>query len=608
MELQEMPKDIYEFITNEELEFAKGIDILGWDWSMADHIKTSFFYKHGRLLNGNDDDTPVKNIMKPILNMQYWAEDIDVKDIILYIENPDMYHLSFLVKKYHDDVFIQKNNLDSLFDELNQSRIDYGAGLAMDIGRARPQRVDLETIAFCNQSNLLTSPIGLKYYMSDSDLQDMVDRGWGDKKKGATHDIEETIVLARNQEGNESTGNIKKPIKEKGKYIEVYLITGNMPQMYLDDKKSDKYIYQTQVVCFYQDKDNNKRGITLLALKSKNPFKLIKRDEVFGRALGFGGAEEQFEPQAWTTYTEIQKKEMIDAAAKIIHLSDDEEFAKRNHNLKGVENNEVLYVGEQKTVKQMDTYPRSIALLDNSINEWQEYAQEAGGAPNPLMGKEAPSGTPFALQDLVVQTGKNQHDFRRGQYAKFIEEIYRDWVIPYIANEITKDQKFLSSLSIEEMQEVSEKMIKLEVNQKVINTAFSGKIIDPEKIEVFKQKTLEEFMKDNNKFIKILKGQLKGAKVNIKINVSGKQKDLQGMTTAVSNIMRQALATYDPNTKTFAIFDDPRMSKLFNQILEYSNMSAIDFNNYKPAEAQTGVQQPQMQPQQINKPVAQPAT
>ena len=118
MELQEIPKDIYEFIIDKELEFNKGINILGWDWSMAEHIKTSFFYKHGRLLNGNDDDTPVKNIIKPILNMQYWAEDIDVKDIVLYIENPDMYHLSFLVKKYHDDVFIKENNLDSLLTEL----------------------------------------------------------------------------------------------------------------------------------------------------------------------------------------------------------------------------------------------------------------------------------------------------------------------------------------------------------------------------------------------------------------------------------------------------------------------------------------------------------
>jgi len=43
----------------------------------------------------------------------------------------------------------------------------------MDVGEARPRRMELETIAFCNQSNMLSSPIGFKMYLSPSDLQDM---------------------------------------------------------------------------------------------------------------------------------------------------------------------------------------------------------------------------------------------------------------------------------------------------------------------------------------------------------------------------------------------------------------------------------------------------
>lgn len=580
--LQNVPRNIYDFITQEEIDYAKPINILGWEWGMAEHIKTSFYYKHGRLLNGNDDNTPVKNIVKPILNMQYWAEDVDVKDLVLYIENEDQYHLSFLIKKYHDDVFLKENNLDSLFDEINQSRIDYGGGLVMDIGQARPQRIELETIAFCNQSDMLSSPIGFKLYFSPSDLLEMEQRGWGSKENGATHTIEEAITLSRSQNGAEGTGNIKDPSKTPGKYIQVYLVIGLMPEHYLEDTDSEKYIYQMQVVCFYQGKDNNKQGITLFAKQCKNPFKLIKRDPVFGRALGFGGVEELFEPQVWTTYDNIQKKEMMDAAAKILHLTDDEEFVKRNHNLKGVSSNEVLLLGENKTVKQMDTYPRSMVLLEKSINDWHEYAQEIGGAPNPLMGKEPTAGTPFKLQDLVVQTGKNPHDWRQGQFAKFIEELYRDWIIPHIIEEITDGKKFLSTLSLEEMQKVSESVIANKAYSYIKERILNGETIYDDETEAYKQKVKEEFMKDNNKFIEILKDELKGASVNIKINISGKQKNLSAMADKVSNIMRQAFSTYDPNTKTFAIFDDPRMAKLLNQMLEYSNMSAIDFNSYMP--------------------------
>jgi hypothetical protein len=470
----------------------------------------------------------------------------------------------------------------------------------MNVGIARPQRMDLETIAFCNQSNMITSPIGFKIYLSPSELLDMADRGWGDKGKGATHTLDEAITLSRNQAGNAG----KEPVKVMGKYIQAYVVVGNMPQSYLDDSTSEKYTYQMQAVCFYKDKDNNKQGITLLALKCKNPFKLIKRDEVFGRALGFGGAEELFEPQAWTTYSEIQKKEMMDAAAKIVHLSDDETFVKRNHNLKGVQNNEVLYVEAQKTVRQMDTYPRSMVLLEKSVNEWQEYAQQMGGAPNPLMGKEPTAGTPFALQNLVVQTGKNPHDFRRGQYAKFVEEMYRDWIIPFIVTKITEGKKFLSTLSLEEMQKVVEGVVKNQTNRKIIDRILDSpfkSVLEIEEfkqeIEIYKQTAKEDFMKTNEKFIEILKNDLKDAQINIKINVSKKQHDLGQMTDAVSNIMRQALSTYDPNTKTFAIFEDPRMAKMLNQVLEYSNMSSINFDSYVPKPVVPQMQ-PMMQPKQ----------
>jgi len=79
-----MTKDIFNYITEQENVFALPISINGWDWSMKDHIKTSFYYKHGRLLNGNDEDTPVKNIVRRMLTLQYTAEDVDVKDIDLY--------------------------------------------------------------------------------------------------------------------------------------------------------------------------------------------------------------------------------------------------------------------------------------------------------------------------------------------------------------------------------------------------------------------------------------------------------------------------------------------------------------------------------------------
>ena len=130
-------KDIFEFITTEEAKFLNPIDINGWQWNFKEHIKTSFFYKHGRLLNGNDENTPVKNITRPILNLRYRAQDVDVKDIQIYVDDPESYHLSFLIKKYHDDVFVIENDLETYFDEMNESCVDYGGGLSKEMDRNR---------------------------------------------------------------------------------------------------------------------------------------------------------------------------------------------------------------------------------------------------------------------------------------------------------------------------------------------------------------------------------------------------------------------------------------------------------------------------------------
>ena len=66
-----------------------------------------------KLKTGKNDYKPVKNITRPILNLQHRTEDIELKDVQIYVNDADKYHLSFLVKKYHDDVFVQENDLDT---------------------------------------------------------------------------------------------------------------------------------------------------------------------------------------------------------------------------------------------------------------------------------------------------------------------------------------------------------------------------------------------------------------------------------------------------------------------------------------------------------------
>lgn len=569
-------KDIYAYIESEETAFENPVDINGWQWSFKQHVKTSFFYKHGRLLNGNDDDTPVKNITRPILNLQYRAEDIDVKDIVLYVDDPQYYHLSFLVKKYHDDVFVVENDLDTFFDEIKESKIDFGGGIAKRVEGVRPEVMPLQSIAFCDQTDLLSAPIAFKHFYSPDQLKDMEELGWGKTENGATIDIDRLITLSEDKKTLDPNTGVE--TKTTGAYIEVYEVHGTLPNSFLDDKgEATKYTYQMQICAFYKDDKGLKTGVTLFKKKQKRGnLKLLLRDKVYSRALGFGGAEEIFENQVWTNYDTIRKKELLDAAAKVILTTDDPNLASRHPSgLKNLENLEIVERAAGTTISQIDNYPRNVALFDKAIADWENHAQRMGAATDALLGESPTAGTPFKLQDLVTAEGKGLHEYRRGKFAKWIEGVYTDWFIPDIGREITKGKKFLSELSTEDMQYVVDCVSRNEVNKFVNEKILNGELIDEEEKVAYEQKIREDFARSGNKkFLEILAGEFKSKPLRVKVNVKGKQKDLARMTDKLVNIFRQIIANPQGFMEMMKI---PSMSKTFNEILEYSGLSPVDF-------------------------------
>lgn len=576
MENKNPYSSIFSYITTQETAFKQPIELPGgWRWNMLEHLNLSFLYSHSQLSTGKDDFKPVKNITRPILNLQHRAEDIDLKDVQIYVDDPDSEHLSFLIKKYHDDVFVRENDLDTFFDELNVSRIDYGGGLSKSITKGR-EVVPLHSIAFCDQTDILSGPIGIKHFFSPSQLQEMSKAGWGEKDNGATATIDATILLAR--EGKREAQNTTTS-QTPGKYIEVYEVHGDLPNRFLDpNDTSEHFTRQMHIVSFYTKANDKKEWITLFKSEEKeNPFKLAKRDPVYGRGLGFGGAEELFEDQVWTNYDMIRIQDMLDAAAKTIMLTNDKSLVNRHPSgMKDMDNMEFVYEEAGGNTRQMDTFPRNLALFEKSVSEWQSHAQDMAASQDPLQGKEPVAGTPFASLQAQIQQGMGLHEYRRGIFAKHIEEIYNDDYIPKIAKAVTNGVKFLSELSMDELSWVADKQSVNLGNQKVKDLILKeGKRVTPEErdkiIELYKQQILK---KGNKGFVEILKGEFKNKLYKVKVNVAGKQKNLPQMVDKITNIFRFIFS----NPQGFAqLMQVPALSKAFTDILEYSGLSVANF-------------------------------
>lgn len=584
---------IYEYITQQETNYELPIQIIdAYDWSMKEHIKLSTLYKNGQFSTGKDDNKPFKNIVRPILNLQYRSEGFDVKDVELFVNDAKDYYKSFLIKKFHEK-WARANSLDTFIDELVECYVDYGGCLVKNVNQVRPEVVPLQSIVFCDQTDILSGPIGIKHFYSPEQLKEMEKIGWGSESNGAMATIDEVITLAEDSKVIDRSEG--KKVKTPGKYIEVYEVHGCLPKHFLQDteySESKQYENQMQIVCFYDKGDGSgKNGITLFKGKEKKSiFKLILRDKIYGRALGFGGAEELFEPQVWVNYDIIRIKDMLDMAAKVLYQTTDESFANRNKTV-DLENGEIMVVADNKQISQVNTTPVNISLFERSVAEWEAHAQQIGSANDALMGKSPNAGTPFKLQELVTNEGKSIHDYRRGKIATFVDEIYRDWVIPYIVKEINKGQEFLSELDYDEMQSISDSVVRSEANKMIVEKILNGEDVVPDEIEMHKQMVRDQFKQGGNKkFIEIFKDEMKDSNIDVFTNIAGKQKDLAGKVDKLTNIFRTVISAPQ-------VLQQPGMAKLFNQIIESSGLSPIDFSGITNAQPQ--------QPQLTNQPAPQ---
>lgn len=556
---------IYSFVEEQEAGMSRGIPLEdNWYWSMKDHIRRSFLYKHSQFEENNDDrdSRPFKNIIRPILNIAYRTEGFDVKDIEIYIDNADSYYKSFLVKKYHHKWALQ-NAIDTFIDELVESFVDYGGVLVKNVKGVRPEVVDLRTIAFCDQTDILSGPFAIKHFYTPSALMDMASVGWG--TTGATMTLEQLVLKGENTKNRDKdTGETTTP----GKYIEVYEVH-NVSERDFDitSEDSDPMIC---IIAFYDDESGQSHGVTLFKNKEpKLPFKFLKRDPIQGRALGWGGIEELFEPQMWTNFNEIHMMSMLEHASKVFYKTTDSKF--KGQNLSNNVSGKIFDLTVGNDISQIDNQPRNLVAFTNAVREWDEHASIMGGASDLFLGQQPTAGTPFKSVETQLVEGKSLHIWRQGRISTFVDEIYRDWIIPHIGREVTKGARFLSELSADEMTTVARAVITNSANAKFKESLMNGKLPDPEEMAMFKQVTLDSFMKGGSKkFMEILKDEMKGEKLDVSTNIAGKQKNLSLLTDKVVNVLRQFIATPQ-------IRQDPEMMKLLNVILESSGLSPIAF-------------------------------
>jgi hypothetical protein len=439
-----------------------------------------------------------------------------------------------------------------------------------------PEAIDLISIAFCDQTDIMGGTIGFKSFFSPSKLRTMKKYGWGEKSNGATVSLEELCTLAEDTKVTGKANAKKNDVPTKT--IEVYIVRGDMPKAYLEDNDNmEDYYGQVQIVAFYTDSKGKKNGVTLYRKKDYGNFKFFTSKEVSNRALGRGVGERLIHPQIWTNFLTIHKTSLLEAGSKVPLYTDDPTYTQKNK-IQDMETLEITTIEDGKRIFQVPTIaPTNIQLYANEINTWYEQAQSSGSAQDPLLGKESSSGTTFRGQERLVAQGKGAHDKRRGKRAKFIEELYRDWILKDIVKSVT-DKKFLATLSTEELnwlaEELSESLSEKDVRKLILE---KGIPVTNAERDFLKDSYKKAIMKKGNKhMLQLLKEDLKDIEIKVGVNVAGKQKNLVELSDKLLSIFQFVFSNPQGFQQAMQI---PSMAKAFENLLEFGGMSVASFSS-----------------------------
>lgn len=564
--------DVFDYIKTEENNWKTARVPLtrSKDWNMYEHIERCTNVANAWFHQGSNDinsGRPYDDIVTPIINVAFRSEGFDVKDIVPFVDDVNENYKSFLVKKFHPQ-WARKNELDTFIDDVVESSVIYDLVLVKNVNHVRPEVVDLKTIAFCDQTDITAGPICIKHQYTPAELSSFKGK-WDDEK------IDMAIALAVNEITTKSADG--QVTKTPGKYIEVYELRGDLPENWEDPNGDpNKYTPQMHIKCFYKDSGGNKQGITLYQGKDKplsENFKALKIDRIRsrGRACGRSIVESLFEPQVWANYDAAKFKRMLDAAVNLFQ-TDSDEYG--NQKLSEIKENTILKHEPGRPITRVDGNLQNAVLIANDRTKQENSARIIGSASDAQLGANPVSGTPFALQNLVVQQGQGIHEYRQGKIATFFADVlYPSWILGYLVDEMNKGQSFSEDLSLDELQEIADQIATNKTEEKMAELIFNGEVVTPEAKAQALQMYKEQFMKSGNGrgFFEVIKDELKEIPTCVYVNIKGKQKYMAQNADKLTNVIREVIA----NAAAFQ--QNPGLAKPLNQLLEDSGLSPIDF-------------------------------
>jgi hypothetical protein len=320
-----------------------------------------------------------------------------------------------------------------------------------------------------------------------------------------------------------------------------------------------------------------------------------------GRGLGRGVIEDAEEAQVWTNDSVINEKNAMDLAGKVVLKTNSKKIG---NNILDIDNGKIIELEDGKDINALNLAPSALGEFQNQLEKWKQQADLSTSSFDAIVGEQPPSGTPYSQTALLNQVASKPFDYRREEAGIFITEIFEDWVIPYLIKKLNKKHLLVSDFSEDELNAIDPAYAIKQANKQVIKGLTQGQPTTPEQYQQTIQQEKDK-LSGSKRYFKIPDGYFDDIEAKVTVVTTNEQKNKAAVLQSLSTVLQTVQASFNPNTGTFGVLEDPVLSKVFGTILELSGagLSPISLGLGKTKSASPMGQQTQTPPV----PQAQPA-
>jgi hypothetical protein len=570
-----MAKDNTQYKIFEELDeietnyYGKKLEkIDGLQRSQYEVIKMCEYYSDskyleankGNRLGGDGRPVPFQNIVNYRVALAKTATDLDIKDIQIVSDNPDHQVHSMLLNREAYE-WMKESGFSGTLNKMGLTRPKYGGYLLKKTEEDKELKIDIVpwTKVMTDQMDILGGTIVEKHHMTPVSLM---------KKKDVWDNVKEVLQQYKKVEA-----------ADRDMDITVYEVTGELSNTVynsangLENSDEDEYTFSLQHY-FVAELDEQKFLLFSEKLSGEmGDYYEYLAWEDNGYGLGRGVIEDSEEAQVWTNDAVINESIAMALAGRVGIKTNSKKIG---NNILDHDHGKIYELEDNKEMSAFNLAPSALGQYQNIIDRWNQQADNVTSSYDAATGEQPPSGTPYSQTALLNAVATKPFDYKREEWGIHLTKIFEGWVIPYLTKKIRREHILVSEFSDQELEMIDESFAVNNANQELVEDtikALSGQGADPtaDSYELKVDKWKERVRKSGKKrFIEVPEDYFKGVVPKVTVLVTGEQLNKAVILTSISQLMGTVIQSFNPQTGTFGVLEDPTLSKLFNQALELS--------------------------------------